>query len=402
MTSEYFYLIQLVAIYVVCMIFGFAMRRLKQPVVLGYIAAGVVLGLFSFMKTPDGHVPMLITELAQIGVIILLFIAGLETDLNELKNSGVKSLIIAVGGILVSGGLATVVFTLIKGNFAQGLFLGVVVTATSVSISVQTLRELGKMKSKEGVSIIGAAIIDDIIGIILITVMLGIFASGKVGSGPESGIMGIFAVLMHIIIFFVILAIIGLIIVKLVSKVKEGMYTYEIFAAAALTTCLIIAFVASEFGIATIIGAYFTGLIFAATEHSEKIGREMVVISDVIFMPIFFASIGLGISISDLKGAFIFGIILSVVGIVGKIAGCGLGALIAGFDKKSSIRIGSGMVPRGEVTIITSGLGASIGMLGKGDVAATVMMVLVTAIVTPPLLKAAFHSNFDISKGNEG
>lgn len=385
MEADYFYLIQLAAIYGVCLIFGFAVKKAKQPVVLGYIAAGVFLGLFSFMKTPTGEVPLLISELSQMGVIFLLFIAGLETDISELANSGIKALIVALGGIIVSGGMATLIFTLVKGNFSAGLFLGVVVTATSVSISVQTLREMGKMKSKEGVTIIGAAIIDDIIGIILITIMLGVFS--KQGGSSKS----IVEVIGSIGIFFGILLALGFLIVWLVKHVKRDMYAFEMFAAIAMTTCLIIAFLASEFGVATIIGAYFCGLIFSATDHSHRACKDMIIISDVIFMPIFFASIGLGISMGDIGSALGLGLLLAAVGIVGKVVGCGVGAKLSGFDVKESMRIGTGMIPRGEVTIITSGLGASIGMLGKGDVASVIVLVLVTAVVTPPLLKLVFR-----------
>jgi Kef-type K+ transport system membrane component KefB len=171
---------------------------------------------------PGGNVPEIIVEFSEIGVIFLLFIAGLETDITELAKTGMKSLVIALGGIIVSGGLATLVFTLVKGNLSSGLFLGVVVTATSVSISVQTLREMGKMKTKEGVSIIGAAILDDIIGILLITVMLGLFSK----SGGESS--SITHVLGSIGSFFGLIAVIGAGIIFIVKQIKRGEHPLDL------------------------------------------------------------------------------------------------------------------------------------------------------------------------------
>jgi Kef-type K+ transport system membrane component KefB len=383
------YLLQISAIYVACIGFGLIMKRLKLPVVLGYIAAGVLLGIFSFMK-PNGSVPEFIVELSKLGVIFFLFTSGLKTDISKLINAGTKPLVIAFSGVIVSIIFATILLIVIKGDIASGLFLGVVVAATSVSISAHMMQEIGHMKSREGLAISGAAILDDIIGIILIAIMV-IIAPNTGGQN-----LGTTNMITSIGVFIGCIALISMAMIFMVKYAKLDTYLYKIFAAIAIASCLTIAYLASQLGSAVIISSYFCGLIFSTMDPTHKVWKDTLFISDVFVMPIFFASIGLGVSISDIGSALGFGVVLYVIAVVGKVAGCGLGAKLSGFNMKESLRIGSGMVPRGEVAIMAAGFGASIGMLSQSDVAATIVLVLATAITTMPILKAVFKTPVEI------
>jgi len=376
MNSEYMYLINIAGILLAANIGGIISKKLNQPVVLGQILMGVILGATFFEKTE------LISHFAEIGVIFLMFTAGVETDVKELMDSLKSSSAIAFGGvvfpiILVGGS----VFLLTR-DLNLSIFMGIVATATSVSISVQTLREIKQLRTKQGVSILGAAIIDDVIGIVLLTLAIGVLK-------PEANI-NILVVISKIGLFFVLAFIIGWIITKLINMYDLKINFEDKIVTYAIIICFFLAFMSEQLGVAAITGAYFSGVVFSMTEHRHKVSYEINKFSNTIFIPIFFVAIGMGINIMAAVSAIGIGIVIITFAILGKILGSGLGALVSGFDKKQALQIGIGMVPRAEVAIIIANLGEKLNLISSKDVAAVILMVLVTTIITPSLLKWAF------------
>ncbi|MDK2917542.1 MAG: hypothetical protein PWQ37_275 [Candidatus Petromonas sp.] len=378
MESKFIFLIHIAAILLAANIGGIISRKLKQPAVLGQIVAGIILGLF-FYKTET------VTNFAEIGVIFLMFIAGLETDVEELKKSGKSSSLIALGGIITPLALVMGGMYLVTGDFIGSLFMGVIATATSISISIQTLIELGQMKTKQGIGILGAAIIDDIVGIILLTVVIGV-----VKPGAESSFI---IVVGKIISFFILAFIIGYIVITILSKLSRRINIEDKITTYAVIFCLTLAFLSEELGVAAITGAYFAGIVFSMTTHKHKLSHDIHNISSVMFTPIFFVAIGLGIDLSTALEALGIGILLAFLAALGKVIGCGLGAGISGFNKREALQVGVGMIPRAEVAIIITNLGIKIGVITHKEMAAVILMVLITTIMTPSLLKLTFEED---------
>ncbi|MCD6436329.1 MAG: cation:proton antiporter [Clostridiales bacterium] len=351
-------------------------KKFKQPAVLGQILMGIILGMGIVASTE------LVSHLAEIGVIFLMFIAGLETDINELKKSGKSSFLIAFGGVIFPFILVGGMTYLLTKNFSASLFMAITSTATSVSISVQTLREIGKLRTKQGVSILGAAIIDDIVGILLLTIAIGVVS-------PESNINILF-VLGKIISFGIILFVAGLLIKKLLEVIEVKINLENTIVTYAVIVCFVLAFLSEEFGVAAIIGAYFSGVVFSMTSFRHRLSYDINKIATTMFTPLFFVSIGMNVDLRSAASALGVGSILILFAIIGKIVGSGLGAKLSGFNKDESLQIGIGMVPRAEVAIIIANLGLKLNVISDKGLATTILMVLVTTIVTPSLLKWAF------------
>lgn len=356
---------------------GLISRKLKQPAVLGQIIAGIVLGLGIMEKTA------MIEHMGEIGVIFLMFIAGLETDVKELQESSKSSSLIAIGGVIVPILLVTGGTYFVTGNLTSAVFMGVISTATSVSISVQTLRELGQLRTRQGIGILGAAIIDDIVGIILLTLIVGVIK-------PEVS-SSVVVVLAKIVGFFLLVFVVGAIITKVIRKFGKSIRIEEKIVTYSIVTCFILAFVSEELGVAAITGAYFSGVVFSMTEYRHKVSHEVNRIATLMFTPIFFVSIGMGVNLSAALSAIGVGSVFIAMGFLGKVIGCGLGAKLSGFDKKKALQIGFGMVPRAEVAIIIANLGIKMEIIGQHELAAVILMVLVTTLITPSLLKWSFE-----------
>ena len=377
MDSELIYILNIAIILLAANIGGMISRKLNQPEVLGQIVAGIILGAGLMVKTE------MITQIGEIGVIFLMFIAGLETDIDELKESGKSSSLIAILGVLVPGISVAIVTYLLTENYESSIFMGIIATATSVSISVQTLKEIGRLRSKEGVTILGAAIIDDVIGIIFLTLSVGIL---KPTVGSNIGI-----VIGKIILFFVIVLIVGKIIRYLLTKFDEIYRLDEKIVSFALIVCLLLAFLSEELGVAAITGAFFSGVVFSMTEHRHKVTHEVNRMASLFFIPVFFVVIGMGVDLKQAISAFGIGSIIILVAVLAKVLGCGFGAKFSGFNSKQSLQIGIGMVPRAEVAIIISNLGLTLGIIDDNMMAITILMVVVTTLFTPSLLKWSFE-----------
>lgn len=363
---------------------GLVARKCKTPQVVGEIIAGLLIGpcVLGFVQPSD-----FLTKMAEIGVILLMFSAGLGTDLKELIKTGPFAFLIALAGVIVplAGGTALfLAFGLNPGSnqFFEAVFMGTVLAATSVSITVQALNELGHLKSKVGTTILSAAIIDDIIGIILLTVVIGF-------KDPE---MSPATVGVKTLLFFVFAVGCGFILYlffKWLDKRNPRTRRIPIFS---LALCFIFAYCAEEFfGIADITGAYVAGIVLCSIQDSSYIERKMDINSYMIFGPIFFASIGLQTSFNDFNMSILwFSIALVGIALVTKIIGCGGMARLCRFNNTDSLKIGVGMMNRGEVALIVAQKGLLAGLLDAKYFAAVILLIIVSSIATPILLKLLY------------
>ena len=396
--DAYRYLLDLAIILLSTKVLGLLTKKVQMPQVVGALLAGLILGPAGFGLLTETS---FIHEVAEIGVIVLMFSAGMETDIKELKASGKASFIIALFGVLVplAGGYAVAWFFNKPGAiesdvtspvFLQNIFIGVILTATSVSITVETLKELGKLKTRSGNAILGAAIIDDVLGIIALTIVTSM--------ADDSVSLGI--VLLKIVGFFAFSGIIGLIFYKIYKKwVDEAEKELHRHTIIAFVFCLIMAFVAEEvFGVADITGAYIAGLIISNVQRSTYLESKFDTMSYLLLSPIFFASIGLKVTLTNMTPTIIiFAVVLLVVAILSKVVGCGLGAKICRYTNKEALQIGVGMISRGEVALIVADKGLNMGLMSSGLFGPIVIMVVITTVVTPILLKFVFKDKNDAS-----
>lgn len=383
------FILDLVLILVVTNIGGLLSAKLKQPSVLGQILAGLVIGPAILNLVEPSN---FISDFAEIGVILLMFMAGMETNINEMKKSAGSSTVIALVGMIVPFllGFLSIKLMFKHEGIYQAVYSGVILTATSISITVQTLRELGKLKDKTGINIMGAAIADDIGGIILLTLVVGMSDPTK-GSNP-------LIVILKIVVFFVFILLAAKLIKRFMSKYSNKLSNYITPSSIALICCLIFAYLAEMFDMAAIIGAYSAGLIFSIIPNNRKIELELNTVCYMVFTPVFFANIGLAVSFENIGLVILPTIVITIVAIVSKILGAGIGAKLVKFTTRESLQIGIGMIPRGEVAIITANLGRNAGMINDRIFTAIVIMSIATTVVTPILLKKAYGINVIINK----
>ena len=363
--------------------FGILARKCKAPQVVGEIIAGLLIGpsMLGFVNQSD-----FLIQMSEIGVVLLMFSAGLETDIKELLKTGPIAFLIACCGVfipLIGGTLLYMGFYGIapwgSDEFYSALFIGVIMTATSVSITVQSLRELGKLKGKVGTTILSAAIIDDVIGIIVLTFVIGF-------KNPESN-PG--KVALSTVLFFIFAFIIGFILFKIFDSVDERYPHTRRIPIMSLALCFFFAYAAEHFfGIADITGAYVAGIVLCSIQDSAYIEEKMEVNSYMLFGPVFFASIGLKTSINNLNmDILLFSIGFVLVALITKIIGCGLMGKICKFSNRDSLKIGVGMMTRGEVALIVSQKGLSVGMLDPVYFTSVILLIIVSSISTPIILK---------------
>jgi Kef-type K+ transport system membrane component KefB len=370
-------------------VFGLFTKKAQMPQVVGALIAGLILGPSVLNLVSEDHV---LVTLSELGVIILMFTAGLETDLHQMKKVGVSASIIAVIGVILplgGGYLCAMIFdggfTGFNQQFLQNIFIGIVLTATSVSITVEALREMGKLKSKVGLAILGAAIIDDILGIIALTIITSL-------SSSNGGNYSMLFVLMRILGFFAFSLVVGIgakYFFKYLYSRHGRKRRIPIFG---FILCLLLAYIAEEyFAIADITGAYIAGIIITSACGCDYITEKMEVTSYMLMSPIFFAVIGIKTNLLAITPTtIVFAIVLTIVAILTKIFGCSIGAKITGFNKKDSLRIGVGMVCRGEVALIVANKGAASGLLNPAYFEPIIFMVIFTTLITPIMLKLLY------------
>lgn len=363
--------------------------RLGQPSVLGKLIVGIVIGpaVLGWIENSE-----LLTQLSNVGVILLMFMAGLETDLNELNENRNSSLAVAVGGIVlpfVGGYVAGLVMGMEQGN---AVFLGLLLCATSVSISVQTLRDLGKMKTRESTTMLGAAVFDDILVVILLA-----FAMSFLGTDDVNLTM----IILKKVVFFASIILIGWKGVPAIMRWLSPLRVSESIVSAALIICFSFAYFGELLGIAGIIGAFAAGIAISQTNYKHEVEKKVEPIAYAMFVPVFFVSIGMNITFDGIGNQIWFILALTVIAVFTKLIGCGFGARITGFDAKSSAIIGAGMVSRGEVALIIAGTGLSSGLLAQDYFTAIVIVVILTTMITPPMLKYTFGAKDKAMKASK-
>ena len=362
---------------------GILARKVKAPQVVGEIVAGLLIGpcLLGWVAQSD-----FISLMAEIGVIILMFSAGLETDIKDLLKTGPVAFAIACMGVLVPLVGGTLLYMVFYGfspigsdEFYKALFTGTILTATSVSITVQALREMGHLKGKIGTTIVSAAVIDDVIGIIVLTFVIGL-------KTPDSSVG---KVVINTVMFFAVSGIGGVIAYKL-FKLFDAKYPHtRRIPIIGLALCLFMAYAAETFfGIADITGAYVAGIILCSIRDSDYIAEKMDINSYMIFGPLFFASIGLKTNIESFNmSILVFSIAFVILGMITKVIGCGLAAKLCGNSWLDSAKVGVGMMARGEVALIVSQKGLAVGMLSPVYFTAVILLIIVSSILSPILLK---------------
>ncbi|MGN0321692.1 MAG: cation:proton antiporter [Oliverpabstia sp.] len=366
---------------------GILASKLRAPQVVGEIIAGLLIGPSLLGLVSEST---FLVDMAEIGVVLLMFFAGLETNLQDLKKTGWKAFVIAVAGVTVPLIGGSVLYFLFYGMppigsdaFYTGIFVGVIMTATSVSITVATLLELGKLKESLGITIMGAAIIDDVIGIIVLTLVIGF-------KNPDVSPL---KVLTNTVLFFglaLILGVGGYYLFKALDARYPHTRRIPIFG---LVLCLLLAYIAEVyFGIADITGAYVAGIILCNIKDSEYIARKIDISSYMFFAPVFFASIGIKTSLQSLNPSLlIFSILFVVVALAGKIIGCGGVARLLGYRGKDTLKIGVGMMTRGEVALIVMQKGIDVGMIDPSYSTSVILLIVVSSIITPIILKVLYQ-----------
>lgn len=377
---------QLAIILLASKIAGDVSVRLGQPSVLGKLLIGIVLGPSMLGLVHDTEI---LEELSQIGVILLMFIAGLETDIDEFKRTGKASSFVGIGGIIVPLLLGYVSGTILNLSPIESWFLGLLLSATSVSISVQALKEMNRLKSREGATILGAAVIDDVVVIIALAFLMSM-AGGDVHLGT---------MILKKVIFFAGAILIGWKIVPWVLKRFAPLRVTEAVISAALIICFMYAYLAEYAGVAAIIGAYIAGVAISVTNYKHEVFEKVETISYSIFVPVFFTSIGVSAQFSGIAENIGLIVSLSIVAILTKLVGASLGAKASGFGWRSSLGIGAAMVSRGEVALIISAIGLENHLLSQDLFAVIVVVILITTIVTPPMMKWLFTERGQV-KGN--
>lgn len=402
-------------------------KRVKMPQVVGMLLAGIIIAFID--KIPginllNDSARAGIKFLAEIGVVLIMFSAGLGTNLNSIKSSGISAIVVTSLGVIVPMGLGFLVAGLFNGfggtitledgltvsKTWSNLFYGVILTATSVSVTVATLKEMHRLNGKAGTIIISAAILDDIIGVIVLSVVLSLSGAGSSGENTLGSLMcsnDVIAVFLNVLFFFIFTIAIGVgihYLFKYLNKKKPHTRRLPIFG---LAFCFFMAFASEKFfGVADITGAYFAGLALAGIGHhinpirdvladdtSDYIERKSDVLSYMIFSPIFFANVGINADFSGLKATMIgFGCCYILAGLLGKVLGCGIGAKITGNHLKDSIRIGIGMMARAEVALICANKGIDAGLVDSGMSTFIVIMIIVSSFVTPLILKLTYKN----------
>ena len=381
--ESYSILKDLAIIIIAAKLFGILARKCKAPQVVGEIIAGLLIGpsILGLVDQSD-----FILQMAEIGVILLMFSAGLETDLKELMKTGPIAALIACAGVFIPLVLGALYYMVFYGfapwgsnEFYEAVFIGTILTATSVSITVQSLKEMGKLKGRVGTTILSAAIIDDVIGIIVLTFVIGF-------KNPDSKPS---TVVVNTILFFVLAVGVGFISYKIFKWIDKRYPHTRRIPIAGLAYCFIMSYVAEQyFGIADITGAYVAGIILCSINDSEYIQRKIDINSYMLFGPVFFASIGLKTDLNDVTGGILlFAVGFVIVGLISKIIGCGLMARICRFKGKDALKIGVGMMTRGEVALIVAQKGLSMNLIDPVYFTAVILLIIVSSISTPIVLK---------------
>jgi len=377
------YLINLAIILITAKICGHLATRFALPEALGQILGGIAIGPLLNIVTSSSDIEIL----SNLGVIFLLFLAGLDTNPEELRRIGKSSFVVALSGVIVplfSGYFLGLFYGYPK---ITALFLGGVLTATSVGLTTSILIEMNKLHTKEGTTILAAAVIDDVLGIIVLAILIAIKRSGHISLKELSLLGG------EIALYFTLSWFIGSSLVKRIIALSEKIALPETITSVAIAITLILAYFAEEIGIAAITGAYLAGLLLNKTPQAHRIGNKVNAIAYALFVPVFLVSIGINTKLETLSQTGLFTLMYSLVAILTKMVGCGGGALLTRFKLMEALKVGIGMIPRMEVGLIIANMALAERIFDDSTFTTTVGMTMITTLITPPLLKWAFSKD---------
>ncbi len=396
--QAYEYFRDLAIILISAKLFGLLAKKLKAPQVVGQIIAGLLIGpsVLGWVQQSD-----FILVLAEVGVVLLMFSAGLETNLRDLIKTGPVAFTIACSGVLVPLVMGWLLYSLFFGfapfgsdEFFRGVFIGTIMTATSVSITVQALRELGHLKGRVGTIIVSAAIIDDVIGIIVLTFVIGFRSSD---AKPAE-------VVIKTLLFIVFSVVVGFLIYLLFKVLDKHAPHHRRIPIFGLVLCFAMAFCAEKFfGIADITGAYVAGIILCNLRDAEYIAGKMDISSYMLFGPVFFASIGLKTNFDGFSLQLLwFSLAFVAVALIAKVIGCGLMAKAWKMSWRDSLKVGVGMMTRGEVALIVAQKGLAVGMVSPEYFTSVILLILCSSVASPILLKLLYKGEKKPDHGHSG
>ena len=419
-------------------IFGLGTKKIGLPQVVAMLATGIILGLFALIPWVKENVITTtgldgIQIFAEIGVVLILFSAGLGTNVKQIKATGTAAIITTLVNVTASMALGTFVIAAfdkfnfsgetkflgddgpVVKNYWSYIFYGVILTATSVSVTVSTLKELGKLNSKIGTVILSSAILDDVIGVIILSIVLAV---GSPSSGHDAGIAGIMegwglnsilSIIISTVLYFVFMILIGILIRKLFKFLDKKYPHHRRVPIYGLVVCFLLAYISQAvFNIADITGAYFAGLILSGRKSTEYVERRTDIISYIIFTPVFFAKIGLTTDWTKLSDAgssgqglgifILIGVCYIGAGILGKLLGTALGAKITGYSTKDSFRAGIGMCARAEVCLVSAQKGIDAGMIDQKVQLYLIFLIIITSFAVPLLLKLSYKNELGVDE----
>lgn len=399
----YTFLLPLALLLIVSKVLMKICERFNIPTVIGMLLAGILVGLINYIPGQDILNDASLTGIgfiAKIGVILIMFSAGLETDLKSIKSVGVPVIFITLAGVIVPMALGFVVVTLFHGGFAAldsrliaiNLFYGVILTATSVSVSVATLKEFGKLNTKVGTTIVAAAILDDILGIVVLSIVLALNGDAS-GAAASPAI-----VIIKTVLYFIVVAMVAFVAKKFFAWLNKKYDHHRLVPIISLGFCFIMSYLSERvFGIADITGAYIVGLMLSSNPGNEYINRKSDILSYMIFVPIFFGNVGISIRFSEMNmDMMLFGVLFVIVGMVGKIVGCGGASLLCRYNMSDSLKVGIGMMSRAEVALICAQKGVEYGLIDNSIMPFILILIVVTSFATPIFLGKIY--NYDAKK----
>jgi Kef-type K+ transport system membrane component KefB len=387
------FILALTVIITAAKVSGYISIRLGQPSVLGELLAGLILGptvlnmLGAWPRfAADSHLSESITLMAEVGVLLLMFLAGLELDLRELLKAGQVSAIAGTLGVILPLAAGFVTARLFGIGITEAIFIGLALSATSVSISAQTLMELGVLRSRVGIGLLGAAVFDDILVVLFLSVAAVVLGSETTTTG------GILMVLIRMVVFLALAVAAGFYVIPRLTRVVSNLPISRGIVAFTLVVILLYAVMSQTLGgMATITGAFLAGLFFARTNLVNEIEAGIGTLAFGFFVPVFFVNIGLHADLREISGpAWYFTLALTVVAIISKIAGSGLGAMLGGFDRRDALRLGVGMVSRGEVGLIVAAVALAQTLIQQETFSEIVFMVIIATLMTPVMLRAVY------------
>lgn len=362
----------------VAKLLGWVFEKIGQPVVLGQILGGLLIGIFAESNE-------IIREFSNLGVLLLLFLAGIESDLTEFKRVGKPSVLVAGIGVafaFILGFLVAYPFV----EFHEALLYGAIMTPTSVSITVKVLMELRKLRTREGTTILAAAVVDDVLGILVLTVIISLLREGTIDYKT------ILEIIIEVSGFLAVFLYFGPVFAEKAFRRISRIDLPESTTAFAIVFLIIFAYMAEHLNLASILGAYLVGLTIGQTNYRKQVEDHVSILGYSLFIPLFFVEVGMRIELSYILHASLFAILYTIAAIMSKVVGCGAGAYLAGFDFSASLRIGVGMIPRLGVELAMLTIALASGVIGTDALTIAIFMVFVTTILTPPLLKWVYYS----------